>query len=113
MSIGVARAAESLGKENSVLITGSGSSVLPGEWDAGYEGCWVANFAVSNYQYAVPAICGVIAMIDGRATAETLWPEYKRPGDLAAQFVVGQDMITRENYKEYFSEIEKGFGLGA
>jgi ABC-type sugar transport system substrate-binding protein len=112
MAIGVARAAESLNKTDSILITGSGSSVLPGEWDAGYEGCWVANFAVSNYQYAVPALCGLIAIIDGRATSETLWPEYKRAGDVSAQFVVGESMITHDNYKQFFSDIEKSFGIG-
>lgn len=111
MSIGAARATESLGKQDCVLITGSGSSVLPGEWDAGYEGNWIANFAVSNYQYAVPAVCGIIAMADGRATAETLWEDMKRPEDKCAQFVVGQDMITHDNYQSYFKEIEEGFGI--
>jgi ABC-type sugar transport system substrate-binding protein len=111
MSIGVARASESLGRKDSILITGSGSSVLPKEWDAGYEGNWVANFAVSNYQYAVPVLCGLIAIIDGRATAETLWPEFHREGDPCAQLVVGQDMITKDNYKQYFKDIEKSFGI--
>lgn len=111
MSIGAARATEALGKTDCVLITGSGASVLPGEWDAGYEGNWIGNFAVSNYQYAVPAACGLIALCDGRATPETLWEDLKRPGDKAAQFVVGTDTITRDTYKDFFRIIEEGFGI--
>ena len=111
MSIGAARATEALNKTDSVLITGSGASVLPGEWDAGYEGNWIGNFAVSNYQYAVPAVCGLIALADGRATPETLWEDLKRPGDTAAQFVVGLETITHANYKEFFIAIEESFGI--
>jgi ABC-type sugar transport system substrate-binding protein len=111
LAMGVARVAEDHGKTDCLLATGSGSSVLPGEWDAGYEGCWIGNFAVSNYQYAVPALCGLIAMIDGRATAETLWPEYKREGDKCAQFTVGEYVITKPTYKSFFKEIEESFGI--
>ena len=111
MSIGTARATEALGRTDSSLITGSGSSVLPGEWEAGYEGNWIGNFAVSNSQYAVPAVMGLIALADGRATPETLWEELKRPGDIGAMFVVGTDTITRGSYQELFAQIEAGFGF--
>ena len=111
MALGSARATEALGRTDSTLITGSGSSILPREWGEGYNGNWIGNFAVSNFQYAVPAACGVIAMIDGRATAETLWEDLKRPGDSAAQFVVGTDCITRAGYAETMRGIEEGFGI--
>ncbi len=111
MSPGAARATEALGKDDRTLITGSGSSVLPDEWRSGYVGNWVANFAVSNYEYAVPAVCGLIAMADGRTTMEDLWSDLKRPGDTCAQFVVGTDMITHDNFEAFFKSIEESFGL--
>jgi hypothetical protein len=110
-ALGGSRAVEALMKEDVVLITSSGSSILPGEWDAGYDGVWIANYSVSAYQYAITGVMGLIALADGRATMETLWPEHFRPGDLAANFNVQADMMTRDNYKQYLEDIIRGFGL--
>lgn len=108
---GAARAAEGLDKEDVILIVTSGANILPVEWDAGYEGSWVASYAVFNYNYVVPALCGLIALADGRATPETLWAEVRAPGDKATAFVAGDQMITIDTYKTVQSDIEKAFGI--
>lgn len=108
---GAARAAETLGKENNILIVTSGANVIPIEWDAGYEGSWVASYAVFNYNYIVPALCGLIALVDGRATHETLWAEVRASGDKATAYFAGDQMITKDTYKTVQSDIEKAFGI--
>ena len=110
-SQGAARVAETMMKEDCVLTTSSGSTTLPGEWDNGYDGIWIGNYAVSPYQYSLTGAFGLIAMCDGRATPETLWEEYKRPGDISANYEVKADIMTRANYKQYLGDIVRSFGL--
>ena len=109
---GGARAVEAAGKEDTTLIVTSGANVLPIEWDAGYDGCWVASYAVYNYNYVVPALCGLIALIDGRATHETLWEEIRADGDIATAYIAGDQMVTIDTYKTVQEDIATEFGVG-
>ncbi|MDR2357714.1 MAG: substrate-binding domain-containing protein, partial [Oscillospiraceae bacterium] len=111
LALGAGRAVEALGKQDTVLITASGAAILPGEWDAGYEGVWVGNYSVSPFQYAGSAIFGLIALADGRATMGTLWPEHINEGDLAARYMMQADIMTHDNYKQYLGDIVRSFGL--
>lgn len=108
---GSARAAESLKIEDKVLISCVGSDILTSEWDNGYSGCWVTCVAVSNYLYAVPTICGLIAMIDGKATPDSLWTSKREPTDKASVYYINNEMVTKDTYKDYFAKIEKALGL--
>ncbi len=108
---GGARAVEAAGREDSVLIVTSGANVLPIEWDAGYDGIWVASYAVYNYNYVVPALCGLVALIDGRATHETLWAEIRDPNDIATAYIAGDQMVTVDTYKTVQEDIKVEFGI--
>lgn len=108
---GAARATEALGNTDKTLIVTSGANVLPVQWDAGYKGNWVASYAVYNYNYVVPALTGLIAMIDGRATPETLWQEVRADGDKATAFFAGDQMVTIDTYKSVQADIAKQFGI--
>ena len=110
-SQGTARAVESLGMEDNVLIVDVGSDVLSTEWDNGYDGSWKACLAISNYLYVTPALCGLVAMIDGTATWDTLWTERRAPGDDVTLFYVGNTMVTKDTYKQYFKDITDELGL--
>jgi len=110
-ALGASRAVEAMQKEDCVLITSSGASILPAQWDEGYDGVWVANYSVSPYQYMLYSVFGLIALCDGRATYETLWPDYIREGDKAANFDLHADMMTRDNYKQYLGDIVRSFGM--
>lgn len=102
-SQGVARAAEALGLEKKVLITDVGSDVLCSEWDTNYDGAWKSCLAISNYLYAAPALCGLVALIDGKATPESLWASMRAPGDKATFYGAASSMITKDTYKAYFN----------
>ena len=110
-ALGVARAVEALDIEDKCLITASGAAILPSEWDAGYEGSWIANFSVPPFFYAGTAAMGMLEIIDGKATMDTLWPEYLRPGDQCARYVAVADMMTRDNYKELMVLTAARFGV--
>ena len=111
LASGAATACEEYGLKGKALVTCSGANVLPGVWDSGYEGCWVSSYAVYNYNYVVPALCGVIALIDGRATWDTLWADQRREGDPYTGYVAGDQMIERDTYKDVEKNIMKEYGV--
>jgi ABC-type sugar transport system substrate-binding protein len=108
---GAARAAEGADIDDTTLISCVGSDILSAEWDKGYEGAWVTCLAVSDLMYATPTICGIIALLDGKATPENLWQSKKAAGDKSAIYYIGNAMVTKETYKDYFAQIEETLGL--
>lgn len=102
---GAARAAESMGIEHKVLITDVGSDVLCSEWENNYDGCWVSCLAISNYLYAAPTISGLVSLIDGKSTHESLWSHMRAPGDKCTFYLTSSQMVTKDTYKDYFNGI--------
>lgn len=102
-SQGVARAVETLGISDKVLITDVGSDILCSEWETGYDGSWVSCLAISNYLYAAPTLCALVAMLDGTATWDTLWTDQRAPGDVYTFYGAASQMITKDTYKDYFN----------
>ncbi len=102
-SQGAARAVEAMQKEDTVLITDVGSDILCSEWETNYDGPWVSCLAISNYLYAAPTICGLIALIDGTATWDTLWTDMRAEGDTYTFYGAASQMITKDTYKDYFN----------
>jgi ABC-type sugar transport system substrate-binding protein len=102
-SQGVARAVETLGISDKVLITDVGSDILCSEWDTNYDGSWKSCLAISNYLYAAPALCALVAMLDGKATWDTLWSDMRAPGDKYTFYSAASSMITKDTYKDYFN----------
>ena len=111
VALGTGRAVEALGLTKKALLVSSGAAILPGEWDQGYDGIWIANYSVPPVMYAGIAIFGLFALIEGRATYETLWPEYYRAGDKAPRYTAEASMMSRDNYKEYIANIARTYGL--
>jgi ABC-type sugar transport system substrate-binding protein len=109
---GATRAVESLGMEDRVLITTIASDILTAAWDAGYEGAWVSCLAISNYQWTVPAICGLISLINGTSTWETLWAYRRLPTDRYTFFAVELEIVTKDTYRAFFERIRNEAGLG-
>ncbi|MDR0838661.1 MAG: substrate-binding domain-containing protein [Oscillospiraceae bacterium] len=112
MGPGAARAIDDLGKIDNALIcvVGAGANVV--DWDSmtpDTKTSLVACLAISDLLYAAPAVSGMVALIDGRATKDTLWRD-KTPanyefGNDYGVWMVENDIITRDTYKTYFDEI--------
>ena len=102
---GVARYAEVYSKPENILICCSGSNVLPLEFAAGYEGVsWKVSYAVADICYAGITVTGLLALVDGRATPETLWLDDRKPGDKVTLMIVDAIMVTKENYANFKDE---------
>jgi ABC-type sugar transport system substrate-binding protein len=108
-SQGAARAAEALGIDKNVLVTCVGSDVLRAEWDAGYDGCWVSCVAISDYLYVAPTISALVAIIDGKATHESLWASRRAPGDKGTIYYIGNEIVTKDTYKDYYASVQAAF----
>jgi len=108
---GAMRAAESLGMQDRVLITATNSEVLSALWDSGYEGCWVSCVASAPYQYAAPALSGIVSLLNGTETVDSLWSSIRKPTDKLTFYEIGTEIVTKDTYKDYFEFVRKESGL--
>ena len=108
---GAARYVETVPNPENVLITNSGSNLLPLEFASGYKGSWKVCYAVSDISYAGPAAMGLIALADGRATADTLWKELRQEGDICTKYVADPVMVTEDNYDTFKADMFKLYTL--
>ena len=108
---GATRVVEGLGLDDRVLTTCCDSSVLSGAWDTGYEGSWVSCIAISGYQYAVPGICGLVAILDGKATMDTIWSSFRKPTDKVTFFQIANEVVTKDTYQAFFDKVLSESGL--
>ena len=105
---GAASAVETLSKTNeNALVVSQDGTTLFSQWDAGYDGCWVAALTCPMEFFTEPIMLGVIAIIDGLATPETIWPDYKADGDTYANVVVANTMLTVDNYAEFLADLKE------
>lgn len=103
---GCARYIETTTFEDKCLLTTVGSTLLPTEWDSGYEGAWHSCYAIADMSYAGPAACGLIALVDGRATVETLWADRRADGDLATIWIADSMIMTHDNYAGFMQSVD-------
>ena len=106
-AVGAARAVESLGKDAQVLVVSTGNDFCFELWgEEGNTACWVATVPVYMTELAVPMAAGILALIDGRATNETLWEDLRADGDFATQYNTPVDVVTRDNYQQFISKAD-------
>lgn len=108
---GASRAAEALGIQDRVLISAVNSEVLSALWDSGYEGCWVSCVASAPYQYAAPALSGIVSLINGTETVESLWSSIRKPTDKLTFYEIDTKIVTKDTYKDYFEFVRRESGL--
>jgi hypothetical protein len=77
---GACRAIDAAGLTSKTVAISCAANLLMDSWKTGTDtGCYKAGVYYSFEIYMEPIVCGVIAMLDGRATQATLWPEWKDP----------------------------------
>jgi len=106
-SDGASRALEDLGKGSVSLVTSDSINILSGRWDAGYRGCWVGGVDSPQIQFADSQIQGLIQLVEGKATPETLWAEFRQPGQNYTVRFLPFSMVTFDNYKAYEAAKER------
>jgi ABC-type sugar transport system substrate-binding protein len=108
---GTMRAVEALGMKDRVLITAVNSEVLTALWDTGYSGCWVSCVASAPFQYAAPAMSGIVAMLNKTETMDSLWSSIRKPTDTRTFYTIGTEIVTKDTYKKYFDFVRSESGL--
>ena len=104
---GAAQAASSLNIEDKVLICSNGANILIPLFQQDAESkSWVAGIYYAQDIFCEPLVCGVIAMLDGRATPESLYPEWKAPGATYANILCETKVVTKDTYKDYLNYID-------
>lgn len=102
---GATRAAESLQMEDRVLVISIQADAFLMEMSAGYSGnVYVAASAISSTEFAIRLAEALVKVLDGSATPETLWPEWRDPGGSYPRFQISGEIITRDTYKQYLTE---------
>ena len=99
---GATRGVEDLQMEDSVLVTSVQADAFLNEMDTGYDGgVYVSACAVSSAEFALNMVMGIITILEGRATAETLWPDWTEDGDAFASMKIQGTMITKDTYQQF------------
>lgn len=99
---GATRAVEGLNMEDKVLVTSVQADAFMTEMNSGYQGdVYVAACAVSSSEFAANMAAGLVAILEGRATPETLWPEWLEGGSKYASMKIRGTMITKDTYQQF------------
>jgi hypothetical protein len=97
---GAARAAETLNKKADILISSVQADAFLNEMKTGNtDSSYVSACAVSSSEFAINLALGIVTVLEGRATAQTLWPEFQVDG--FAQMKVLGTMITKDTYQKF------------
>ncbi len=101
-ALGATRAVESMSMEDNVLAASVQADAFLSEMQNGYTGSvYVSACAVSSAEFAVNMASNIIAIMEGRATAETIWPEWLDEGSEYACMKIKGTMITSDTYQEF------------
>jgi len=104
---GAKRVAESMHIDDKVLICTNGANIAIPAWKDGSEDgkCWVAALHYGMDIFTECMACGLIALIEGRATPETLYSEWILPGTTGATVPCNTRIVTKETYQDYLDTI--------
>jgi ABC-type sugar transport system substrate-binding protein len=101
-AVGATRAVEALNKQDCVLVASDQADAFVNEMETGIkDSVYVAACAVSTTEFTGYMAANLVAILDGRATAETIWPEWVRDGDKYPCIDVMGTMLTKDTYKDW------------
>jgi hypothetical protein len=104
-AVGATRSIEALKKEDSALVVSIQSDAFINEVTSETKpSVYIAASAISVAELTGLMATGLVAMLDGRATPESLWPEWVRDGEKYPCIDLDGKMITRETYKQWETE---------
>ncbi|MDR1821886.1 MAG: substrate-binding domain-containing protein [Oscillospiraceae bacterium] len=105
-AIGAARAVEQLGLADKAIISAiMGGSVIE-EWNAGTATPWKSLITVPLVVLAEPMLCGLLAILDGRATYESLWQDSVPAGQTYGILEFAPQEFTAANKGDYFTSVD-------
>lgn len=108
--VGACRALESNDKGDKSIALSVGNDVCFDQWDNGESPEWVATVPVYRNDFCPNAAAGLVALMDGRATMDTLWADERAEGDTATSYDIPLTVVTRDTYKDYIAESDAKAG---
>jgi ABC-type sugar transport system substrate-binding protein len=103
-SVGATRAVEQLKMEEDVLVVSIQADAFLAEMGSGnQDSVYVAACAVSANEFAINMANCLVAILDGRTTAEDIWPEWRDAGGSYPRIQVAGTMITPDTYQDYLT----------
>lgn len=101
-AVGAERGVESLGRNADVLIVSDQADAFIDEMSTNpTTTSYVAGCAISTVELTGYCVANLVAILEGRATAETIWPDYIAKGDKYPCVYVKGTMITKDTYKDW------------
>lgn len=110
-AVGANRAIEQLNKIGSCIVLTTGNDVAFEEWGNNATPQLVALVPVWKTSMMGTAAEGILALIDGRETEDTLWRDIRRPNDTATLFYVDTEVVTRDTYRDFIAKVDREFGI--
>lgn len=105
--VGAARAVEAAGKTADSILVSTGSDTCFDTWaTADNTPNWIATVPIYKTDFCAPMAAGLVALMDGRATADTLWADLRASGDKATQYIVSVDVVTRDTFKDFITKAD-------
>ena len=107
---GAARYFESVDRVDDAIVSCVGGETLIGEWDTGYDGCWISAYYTAQMIYTEGIICGLVALIDGRITPDTMWRNHVPEGEKFAKITIPSVFLEKDMYTEYLEWVDNYTG---
>ena len=104
-AMGAARAVETLNMTDRVLVTSVQADAFFKEVENTQGNSpYVAAAAVSSADFAINMIECLVTILDGDATAETIWPEWVEEGSSYPSMRIKAEIITKDTYEAYLEK---------
>ena len=101
-AMGAARAVEALNMTDRVLVVSVQADAFVKEMESTQGNTpYVAAGAVSAADFSINMIECLITILDGKETAETIWPEWVAEGASYPSMKIKAVMITKDTYTDY------------
>ena len=104
-AIGATRAVEQLGLESRTMISAIMGGSVVDEWNTGKTSAWRSLITVPLVVLSETMVCGLLAILDGRATPEELYPEFFPPGENYGIVEYPPQVFTYDNRGEYWNTV--------
>lgn len=98
---GASRALETAGLDNVSVVVSDSAAMLIRKWDTGYQGCWIAGADTPQIQWADGTVSGLLQLIEGTKTIDTLWESLRAPGQAYTVIHLPFTVVNKDNLKDY------------
>lgn len=98
---GASRALETAGLDKTSVVVSDSASMLIKKWDTGYNGCWIAGADTPQIQWADGIASGLLQLIEGTKTIDTLWESMRTQGQNYTVINLPYTVVSKDNMKDY------------